>query len=211
MASRTSILWRYTDLPALFHMLRERKITLLSPGSWDDDNDKHYMEQYRKQMRLSSVLALCFTRAPETYHHWHVFAGGPSGVRVGLHEDKLRTAFQSYSTPETVRFQNVKYARIRDVGENRPKRSDLPFLKRYPFRDEKEFRIIFKSKQKPLQYLRIEISLDCIEKITLSPWLAEPLTESVKRSLWAVPGCRDLQIVRSTLISNEEWKSYAEN
>ena len=67
---------RYTDVPALIYFLRERKITLLDPQSWDDSNDSHYLTLYREKNRLRSVLALCFTQTSETYHHWRVFSGG---------------------------------------------------------------------------------------------------------------------------------------
>ena len=30
---------RYTDLPAVFYLLRQRKLTLLDPASWNDKND----------------------------------------------------------------------------------------------------------------------------------------------------------------------------
>lgn len=62
-----TFLRRYTDLPALIYLLSERKLTLLDPKSWDDQNDAYYLELYREKKRLSSVLALCFTQASETY------------------------------------------------------------------------------------------------------------------------------------------------
>ena len=61
---------RYTDSPALVYLLKEQKVTLLDPQSWDDSNDSYYLRLYRERKRLQSVLALCFTQASETYHHW---------------------------------------------------------------------------------------------------------------------------------------------
>jgi hypothetical protein len=60
----TKFLRRYTNL------LKEQKITLLDPESWEDKNDSHFMSLYRKKKSLKSVLALCFTQASETFHHW---------------------------------------------------------------------------------------------------------------------------------------------
>jgi hypothetical protein len=37
------------------------------------------------------------------------------------------------------------------------------------------------------------------------------LSYYVKQTLWAIDGCGDLEIVRSTLISNEEWKNLGED
>ncbi len=77
---REAFLRRYTDLPALIYLLNERKITLLDPKSWDDQNDAYFLALYKEKKNLRSVLALCFSQAPETYHHWRVFASGSSGA-----------------------------------------------------------------------------------------------------------------------------------
>ncbi|HNC85208.1 MAG TPA: hypothetical protein PK999_19310, partial [Nitrospira sp.] len=61
---------RYTDIPALTYLLTKQKITLLDPKSWDDSNDSHYLSLYKQRNKLKSLLALCFTQADETYHHW---------------------------------------------------------------------------------------------------------------------------------------------
>lgn len=83
MASKlTSELLRYTQLPSLLHMLRARAVTLLDPDSWDDRNDASYMALYKERKTLKSLLALCFSQVPETYHHWHVFAQGSAGVCI---------------------------------------------------------------------------------------------------------------------------------
>ena len=59
----------YTNLPALLYLLRERKITLLDPETWDDKNDSHFLSVYREKKSFKCVLALCFTQVSETYHH----------------------------------------------------------------------------------------------------------------------------------------------
>jgi hypothetical protein len=89
--------------------------------------------------------------------------------------------------------------------------TDLPFLKRHAFEHEDEFRIIYTSKADMLSKLDISIPLSCIEKVTLSPWMHSGLSHYVKQTLWAIKGCCDLEIVRSTLISNEEWKKLGED
>lgn len=71
---------RYTELPSLIYMLAYRKITLLDPSSWDDKNDSYFFSLYRDKVKLKSVLALCFTQARDTYHHWRVFAPGSADV-----------------------------------------------------------------------------------------------------------------------------------
>ncbi len=90
-----AFLRRYTDLPGLIYVLRERKITLLDPQSCDDSNDSHYLTLYKQKKRLGSVLALCFTQASETYHRWRVFANGASGVCITFN----RTALEAGPRP----------------------------------------------------------------------------------------------------------------
>jgi hypothetical protein len=53
---------------------------------------------------LKTVLALCFTQATEHYHHWHVFAGGSSGVCIGFDRDALLKAAHKHPeiTPKEV-------------------------------------------------------------------------------------------------------------
>lgn len=60
---------RYTDLPSLIQILMNRELTLLDPSSWDDKNDSYFISTYKEKKQLQSVLALCFTKKSETYHH----------------------------------------------------------------------------------------------------------------------------------------------
>jgi len=71
------------------YLLHKRKITLLDPASWDNKNDSHYLTQYKEKRKLKSVLALCLMQSDERYHHWSVFAPGPSGVCVRFKRDEL--------------------------------------------------------------------------------------------------------------------------
>ena len=40
----------------------------------------------------------------------------------------------------------------------------------------------------------------------ISPWLNPLVADQVKRALWSIQDCRELDIVRSTLVRNKEWK-----
>lgn len=73
---------RYTELPALIHMLSYAELTLVDQGTCDDKNDPLFLDQYKEKRNLASVLALCFTRLKKTYHHWRVFAPGSAGAWV---------------------------------------------------------------------------------------------------------------------------------
>ena len=193
---------RYTDIPALIYLLSEQKLSLLNPERWDDSNDSHFLAVYKQKRRLKTVLAACFTQADETYHHWRVFAGGASGVCVTFHRETLLKALNRV---RGLRSQSVKYLKLNKMPMTLAI-ADLPFLKRFAFEHENEFRIIFESRESELQHLDIPISLSCIDKITLSPWINLKLSSRLRRLLCQIEGCTELKIRRSTLIGNEQWK-----
>ena len=199
---------RYTDLPALIYLLVERKLTLLDPQSWDDRNDSHYLSVYRDRKGLKSILAVCFTQADETYHHWRVFAPGSGGVCIKFIRAKLLSAIK---TQPGIRTGPVRYLRLSELRDLTPKVRSLPFLKRYAYSHESEFRAIYESPTKRVPKLDIDISLSSIDRITLSPWTHPSVSNHVKATIRAIPGCSGLRVVRSTLIGNEEWKNLGEN
>lgn len=198
---------RYTNLPALIYLLREQKLTLLDPTSWDDQNDSYYLALYRERTKLLSVLALCFSKANESYHHWRVFSDGSSGICIRFKRLELLKAVRRHPG---VQARAVDYRTLKELQAQRLAVKDLPFVKRQAYEHENEFRIIHESQVRKLRTLDIEIPLSCIERVTLSPWIPYALFTQVKKTLRSIPRCSALSIVRSTLISNEKWKKYGE-
>jgi Protein of unknown function (DUF2971) len=204
----TDRLRRYTNLPSVLYLLRERKITLLDPETWDDKNDSHYLSIYRERKSLKCVLALCFTQVAETYHHWRVFADGSAGICVRFDRDKLVAAMQK--TPG-VTMKDVTYLKLEEMrGKKKLKVEELPFLKRYPYEDEREFRVIYESDTKRVKSLDIAIPLTCVDRIIISPWMPCAVTKHVKKTLREIDDCQNLDVVQSSLISNERWKNYGD-
>ena len=201
------VLRRYTDLPGVIYLLTERTLTLLDPQTWDDSNDSRYLALYREKKDLQTVLAVCFTQSDETYHHWRVFAPGASGACVRFKRARLLNALKG---TQGLRTGPVRYLKLPEIRKARLRTQQLPFLKRYAFEHEKEYRVVYESKADRLDTLDIDIPLSCIERVTLSPWLHPALSRHVKRTLHAIPGCSRLEVVRSTLIGNEEWKTLGE-
>lgn len=199
---------RYTNLPALLYLLRERKITLLDPASWDDKNDSYFLSLYRQKKQLKSVLALCFTPAFETYHHWRVFAEGSSGACVTFDRDRLLKVVKKQPG---VTAKTVEYLTLNDIRDVNVKTRNLPFLKRSAYGDEREFRIIYESSAETHGALNIDVPLACIERITLSPWIPAALSDHVKSTIKEIDGCQSLKVFRSTLISNESWKALGDS
>ena len=105
------ILRRYTNLPALLHLLRTRKLTLLSPEKWEDRNDAYYMSQYRERSDATTVLALCFSEAAEKYHLWRAFTHGTDGVCVEFERNSLLASFDGVEGIEKTRRDLQGYQR----------------------------------------------------------------------------------------------------
>lgn len=194
---------RYTNLPALLQILQSKTITLLNPASWNDRNDSFLMSQYKLHIHAKSVLALCFTQADQTYHHWNVFAGGSTGVCIDFDRLMLMKNLGG------VQRGCVKYKTIKELHDFRPQESQMPFLKRYAYRDEKEYRLVFVDPNHEIEAMHFDIDLTSIRRITLSPWLQKELVPAVKEAIHSFPGCKELKIHHSTILENERWKSFA--
>jgi hypothetical protein len=195
---------RYTNLASALHILRHKCLTLLSPATWDDRNDAFFMAEYKRLKEAKTILAICLAVREETYHHWQVFSRGADGVCLEFDNEKLRSAF---SRAEGVRHQMLDYQLITQVN----KMSDfdlerLPFMKRWPYGDESEYRAVYIDRNEELSAYAVPIGLNAITRITLSPWLAPPLVPIVKETLKSLPGCSGLKVHRSTLIDNDQWK-----
>jgi len=199
-------LLRYTNLPILFDILYTKKFTLLNPTFWDDRNDAYYLELYKKRNKLKTVLALCFTTKAETYHHWKVFSDGSSGVCIQIKKDELLKCFNK--NPGIVSgFVIYKY--IHQLQNSPPDLDELPFLKRKPYKDEGEFRVIYKNKKSEIGTKSIDFGLECIEKINLSPWLPDTVVNTVKSLIKNIPDCSTIRVSKTTLIENEIWENIA--
>ena len=201
-APSVATLRRYTDIPALIYLLRRRKLTLLNPNNWDDRNDSHYIHLYKEKKQLGAVLALCFTEVGETYHHWRVFSPGPSGICIRFNKTLL---LEHLGRTTTIRFGPVQYKMMDHIRKSTISVEDLPFLKRYAFRDEKEFRLLYETKR-PLQSKDFNLPIECIDRITINPWLNERLADALWETIRSLKGCEKLYIGQSSLVNNNEWK-----
>lgn len=204
---KPTFLRRYTDLPSLLHILAGRKLTLLDPKTWDDKNDSAFMEIYKDRKKLKTVLALCFSQAPETYHHWKVFSNGPAGVCIVFEREKICDALKNGGAD----VRNVTYMTLAKARENPVFVDHMPFIKRNGFKPEAEVRAVYTSNVSSDFAFDISIQLDCIRSISLSPWMHPSLRGSTVKAIRKTNGCSTLKVSRSTLISNEEWKNLGES
>lgn len=205
MTSKEPDLRRYTELPSLIHILKHQELTLLDPSSWDDKNDSYFLSLYREKRGLKSVLALCFTIANETYHHWRIFAPGSAGVCLQLDAEEIKDAV---SKVKGVTIKPVKYLTLPKIRATTLEKSRLPFLKRFAFQAENEVRMLWESKTEKRNSLAVPFNRSSITRITLSPWIHPTLSEELKVLIRSMKGCEKLHIYRSTLIGNEEWMEH---
>lgn len=201
-----TLLRRYTEIPYLIDYLYSQELALLDPATWDDRNDSFYIEEYARQSDIKSVYALCLADCAETYHHWRVFSHGSGGACIQFNRDNFMAAV---SKVDGLRAERVVYKTIKQLRDEKPLLNDLPFLKRYAFQHEDEFRLFYPEKTKGELVHRIPVPVNCIDRIILSPWLAKSVSERVKKTLKSIPKCSKLKIYRSTLVENEDWKKFA--
>lgn len=206
MAINKNRLLRYTSLPVLLDIISKRELTLLNPASWDDRNDSYYIELYKSKKQLKTLLALCFTTKAETYHHWKVFSDGISGVCIQFDKNRLLDSLDSVSGIE---YGPVDYPLIKDLRSEPPEIEELPFLKRRPYRDEGEFRVIYKSKSEALEVKPTSFDLGSIQKINLSPWIPKSVSDTVKHVIKNMPGCSGIRVSKTTLVDSTVWKNIA--
>jgi hypothetical protein len=202
---------RYTSIPSVVDLLRRKKLALLSPASWDDKNDRYFMELYKKHRKAGGLYALCAARGEETYHHWKVFTGGGTGGACVLFKrDKLEDFLGSFDELEgtRVRFGDVKYLDLADVRRlDSNEIENLPFLKRSGFGDEDEYRIVIETTKKDQGAVYIDCPISWIDRIYLNPWLPKLQAESLIATIKDIEGCGDVDVRRSYLIDSTTWKN----
>lgn len=202
MNPSTAALRRYTSLPALLYLLRRRALTLVPPASWEDRNDSRYLELYRERKSLGAVRALCFTETGETFHHWRVFTEPVSGVCVQF---SRATLLRAVAREPGLRHGRVRYVRLSDARTRPPALEALPFVKRWAFQDEREYRLIWHGADPHVGAHDVAIPLHAIRSVTLAPGMHASLAREVKDTLRCVPGCARLPVVHSKLLESAEW------
>jgi len=192
---------RYTTLPVLLDMLKRKRLVLLDPASWDDKNDSAIMAEYKKRKKVAKLFALCCSLGDETIHHWRTFADGISGCCIEFSPSKL---IELLATVDGVRYGPVVYKKINDVKEGTIETDSIPFTKRWPYRCEEEFRIIWEGSAAE-KCFEIDFDLSMISRITISQRMPEPVYATIREYLKDAFANPDQKISRSTLYQNDIW------
>jgi hypothetical protein len=197
------VLRRYTSLPALIDILVRRRITLLSYRSWIDSNDRRALQIYQQTLHYGFVGAMCLTRSAETFHHWQIFAPGDAGVCIVFDKRAFQSAF--HDRPHLLAGP-VEYVQLNQIGElNAQDIHRLPFIKRYGFRDEREYRLLgYTVEERPT--LSVEIQPKLIRYVIMSPFAHPDLVATTTRALRSINGWQQLPVRHSSLTDNQTWQ-----
>lgn len=203
----SKILNRYTTLPVLIDLLRRKKLVLLSPDKWEDRNDAEVMLEYKKRRKLKHLYAVCLSEGDETVHHWTAFSNGSSGCCIAFDREKLLSAVSEVSG---IRNGSVNYKKLKELKNEGIDIANMPFTKRWPYRCEEEYRIIFESKDASAAsggFYDIDINLKMIRKITINQRMPEQVYQTIKEYLKQEVKNPAQRINRSTLYENKIWIS----
>lgn len=194
---------RFTTLPVLLDLLERKKITLLDPKIWDDKNDSEVILAYKAKLEIENLFAICFSYGDETVHHWKTFADGTSGCLIEFDGEKLLNAIKD--TPG-LKHGKVIYKKLAEIEKKdiEIEIGKMPFIKRWPYRCEEEYRIFVESNE-DITFFDIDIPLDSIRKITISQKMPEPIYNTIKKHLSGLRGNPESRINRSTLYENKRW------
>ena len=207
--SWNSFINRYTTLPFLLDILYNKRLTLVDPNKWEDENDSYFMTLYKARSGFRSVLALCFAEheslVTEKYHNWKIYAGNSSGICIQFYKDKLVSCIEN--VPE-IKYGSVIYKTVQQF-ENEWREtpwSQLPFIKQQAFDGEAEFRIIYENDFEEIALKYLPIKLNSIAKIMVNPWLPNSLVDAIRQSINNIEGCAQIKIIQTKLLSYEKWK-----
>lgn len=197
---------KYTNLAVAIDMLQNERITLLDPALWPDKNDAWFMQEYQDILGTATVLATCFAETEDTHHHWRVFSDGIDGVCIEFDKERILSAFEGL---KGIRMGQVQYRKIETLRRReRIAPEELLFLKRRPYKPECEYRVIYvHDTEELLGSKSFQIEIDWIKRITLSPWLDPSLRPAIVKTLRTIAARPKLKVVRSTLLSNRDWRA----
>jgi hypothetical protein len=207
MTERREVVRRYTSIAAVIDSLRRGELPLLNPESWDDRNDRYFMELYKEARRpkgTNGLYALCAAGCSETYHHWRVFTSAADGACIEILREPLEAALEDLPG---VRYGFVDYLTLEKADRLSPKDIDrLPFIKRFGFKPETEYRITLETDEPQGAAYSIEMPRNWIGKVFLNPWLPASLAASTIETIHEIKGCKSLKVERSHLINSVRWK-----
>jgi hypothetical protein len=208
MKNRTNAkVYRYSSIAYVLDALARKEMTLLDPKSWADKNDSLYVDLYKQYRGAGAVFASCCTLSTETFHHWYVFGGTHAGAFIEYDRTELESCFKSLKAQgHKIRYAKVKYFTLGRVEKDATLNS-LPFLKRWGFQSEREYRVIVETDDESHLAYRIPIPMAAINRVVINPWLPDPVVETLRARIHSISECANLTVDHSRLIDSDRWKA----
>lgn len=169
-------LHRYTSINELRYLLRENVIKFSNWKRWPDENDKELLKIYENKIK-KSVFVYCLSSGSESIHHWSAYAN-KNGCRLKFNLDIINLLIQK----NNIIARPISYIKQSDLASQNLTVQDLPFLKRYPYKVENEFRLV-KIRKQDFGYFSLNVCPEIITKISLSPFNTEEHNERLMNSL----------------------------
>lgn len=209
MARKRTELRRYTNALTLVDLLQNRRLSLLNPDTWYDQNDAFGLREYARLKGGGTAFAMCFAQGAEQANHWQIFSGDNHGVCVLFDKKSLLNQFDEQAKSKNLTHRRVIYSNIKEIKQRENLLiEDVPFLKRSCFRTEREYRVVVWQEDLANQKkLDIPISLSCISRIVFGPKMPLSLAQSLREVCRSIDGCKDINFRKSRLDNNEAWAS----
>jgi hypothetical protein len=218
IAMKRPYLRRYMAVRHAEQLLRTRKLAFLDPNKWNDRNDAYLMQAYREVKGLRAVLAVCFTQVSERHHHWERFGSrvcpprttatesDDVGTELVCVEFDKKTLLEALRGDPGIRSAAVTYQTLKELESAPPRLATWPFLKRLPYKDEQEFRIIYESQKDVRRPHRISIDIHAIRRIVIGPYASPDRRDEIKRQIQAIRLNRDrIEVTKTTILDNTRW------
>jgi len=204
-ATETKV-YRYSNIAYIIDALARGEMVLLDPSSWEDKNDSQYIDLYRQYREVAGVFASCCTLSRETFHHWYIFGGSSAGAFIEYDRAELEACLEGLkSGGHKLRYKPVKYLTLENVEKSTASLKNFPFLKRFGFQSEKEYRVIVETDDETMTSYPIPIPIDVIRRIVINPWLPKSVVSSLRERIRSIPGCDRLSVDHSRLIKSDRW------
>ncbi|MHB0898030.1 MAG: hypothetical protein ACYC1A_10825 [Spirochaetales bacterium] len=196
------ILRRFTSLPLLLDILESSELQFSDPRYWEDKNDSEILKAYKDKKKLKTLFALCFTKDTETIYQWKAFSDNSSGCFIKFDSDNIN---KKILKNRNIRQNEIKYIKINELKQELKKIEDIPFSKRWPYRNENEYRYIYESKLYKSSY-SIPINSSDIISVTFNQKMTDHTFDTIKRIL--KNKYKMSNIYHSTVYRNETWLNY---
>lgn len=128
--------------------------------------------------KIKNLFAVCLSCGDGTVHHWKTFSNGNSGCVIEFDAIKL---FKIIDNIENLRHERVVYKKLSEVEDKNTTLyiDQMPFIKRWPYRCEEEYRIIVETNSQET-FFEIDIPLAIIKRITTSQQMPELIYATIK-------------------------------